>query len=156
MSIVLLFSISLETFAAYEGDKFHTYESAECTIVYNITNEWSGNQQVSVSITNNSEETLRNWAIQFDNTGTISNIWNASVLKNDGKLCVIRNNGYNYEIIPGATIEFGFMQQGECLSLPETVSLCSKTVDSTESAEISYEIQNPNYNLGNAVFHRIQ
>lgn len=142
MAVVMLFGIGAEAFAAYEGDKVHAYESADCTIVYNITNEWSGNQQVSVSITNNSKETLRNWAIKFDNTGTISNIWNASVLENDGELCVIRNNGYNYEIIPGATVEFGFMQQGENLSLPENISLCSKTADSTASAEISYEIQN--------------
>lgn len=142
MAVVMLFGIGAEAFAAYEGDKVHAYESADCTIVYSITNEWSGNQQVSVSITNNSEETLRNWAIKFDNTGTISNIWNASVLENDGELCVIRNNGYNYEIISGATVEFGFMQQGENLSLPENISLCSKTADSTASAEICYEIQN--------------
>ena len=105
MAVVMLFGIGAEAFAAYESDKVHTYESANCTIVYSITNEWSGNQQISVSITNNSEETLRNWAIKFDNTGNISNIWNASVLKNDGEMCVIRNNGYNYELIPNATVE---------------------------------------------------
>lgn len=142
MAVVMLFGIGAEAFAAYESDKVHTYESANCTIVYSITNEWSGNQQISVSITNNSEETLRNWAIKFDNTGNISNIWNASVLKNDGEMCVIRNNGYNYELIPNATVEFGFMQQGDTLSLPENISLCSKMEDSTASTEISYEIQN--------------
>lgn len=142
MAVVMLFGIGTETFAAYESDKVHTYESANCTIVYSITNEWSGNQQISVSITNNSEETLRNWAIKFDNTGTISNIWNAMVLENDGELCVIRNNGYNYELIPDATVEFGFMQQGENLFLPQNITLCSKTKDSTASTEISYEIQN--------------
>lgn len=142
MAVVMLFGIGAETFAAYESDKVHTYESANCTIVYSITNEWSGNQQISVSITNNSEETFRNWAIKFDNTGTISNIWNAMVLENDGELCVIRNNGYNYELVPDATVEFGFMQQGENLSLPQNITLCSKTKDSTASTEISYEIQN--------------
>ena len=142
MAVVMLFGIGAETFAAYEGDKLRTYESADCTITYNIANEWSGNQQVSVSITNNSEETLRNWAIKLDGTGTVTNIWNASVLKNDGELCVIRNNSFNYEIIPGTTVEFGFMQQGEDLRLPENISICSRTADSTESAEISYEIQN--------------
>ena len=48
-------------------------------------------------------------AIMFDNSGRIANIWNADVCKNDGKRCVIRNNGYNYEIIPNATVEFGFI-----------------------------------------------
>ncbi len=142
MAVVLLFSISSEAFSAYDGEKVRAYESADCTIVYNITNEWTGNQQVSVSVTNNSDETLRNWALKLDSIGTITNIWNAKVLQNDGELCVIRNNGYNYEIIPGATVEFGFMQQGDSLPLPESISLCSKTADSTACVEVSYEIQN--------------
>lgn len=106
LTIAMVLGISMETFAAYEGDKAHAYKSDNCTITYSITNEWSGNQQISVSITNDGEETLRNWAVMFDNAGEITNIWNAEVCRNDGELCVIRNNGYNYEIIPNATVEF--------------------------------------------------
>ena len=87
----------METFAAYTGEKAHAYQSDNCTITYSITNEWSGNQQISVSITNDGEETHRNWAIMFDNAGEITNIWNAEVCRNDGKLCVIRNNGDDYD-----------------------------------------------------------
>ena len=142
LTIAMFLGISIETFAAYGEEKSRAYQSENCTITYSIANEWSGNQQISVSITNDGEETLRNWAVMFDNAGEITNIWNAEVYRNDGELCVIRNNGYNYEIIPNATVEFGFMLQGEDLSLPEDISLCSRTADSTESAEISYEIQN--------------
>ena len=142
LTIAMVLGISIETFAAYGGEKSRAYQSENCTITYSIANEWSGNQQISVSITNDGEETLRNWAVMFDNAGKITNIWNAEVCRNDGELCVIRNNGYNYEIIPNGTVEFGFMLQGEDLSLPEDISLCSRTADSTESAEISYEIQN--------------
>ena len=142
LTIAMILGISMETFAAYSGDRSRTYKKENCTITYSITNEWNGNQQVSVSITNDGEETLRNWAVMFDNDGKIANIWNAEVCKNDGELCVIRNNGYNYEIIPNAAVEFGFTLQGEDLSLPEDISLCSRTADSSESAEISYEIQN--------------
>ncbi len=142
LTIAMVLGISMETFAAYGGEKAHAYQSDNYTITYIITNEWSGNQQISVSITNDGEETLRNWAVMFDNVGEITNIWNAEVFRNDGELCVIRNNGYNYEIIPNATVEFGFMLQGEDLSLPEDIYLCSRTADSTQSAEITYEIQN--------------
>ena len=142
LTIAMFLGISIETFAAYGGEKSRAYQSENCTITYNIANEWSGNQQITISITNDGEETLRNWAVMFDNAGEITNIWNAEVCRNDGELCVIRNNGYNYEIIPNGTVEFGFMLQGNDLSLPEDISLCSRTVESTESAEISYEIQN--------------
>lgn len=116
LTIAMVLGISMETFAAYTGEKAHAYQSDNCTITYSITNEWSGNQRISVSITNDGEETHRNWAIMFDNSSRIANIWNADVCKNDGKLCVIRNNGYIYEIIPNGTVEFGFMLQGEALS----------------------------------------
>ncbi len=132
----------MKTFAAYTGEKARAYQSDNCTITYSIANEWSGNQQITVSITNDGEETLHNWAIMFDNSGEITNMWNAEVCRNEDESCVIRNNGYNYEIIPNATVEFGFMLQGEDLSLPEDISLCIRTVDSTASAEIAYEIQN--------------
>lgn len=142
LSIVMMLGLIAQTVSAYESDKSRIYKDDLCTILYSITNEWSGNQQISVSITNDGEETLRNWAVMFDNVGEITNIWNAEVCRNDGELCIIRNNGYNYEIIPDGTVEFGFVLQGNDLSLPEDISLCSRTADSTESAEIRYEIQN--------------
>lgn len=84
LTIAMVLGISMETFAAYGGEKSRAYQSDNCTITYSITNEWSGNQQISVSITNDGEETLRNWAVMFDNAGEITNIWNAEVCRNDG------------------------------------------------------------------------
>ena len=74
LTIAMVLGISIETFAAYGGEKSRAYQSENCTITYSIANEWSGNQQISVSITNDGEETLRNWAIMFDNAGEITNI----------------------------------------------------------------------------------
>lgn len=140
LSIILLFEVGAEVFAAYTEDRVKTYESGDCTITYAIQNEWDGNQQISMSITNNGSETVRNWALKFDGTGEITNIWNAEVCKNDGEIIALRNSGYNYEIIPGSTVEFGFQLRGEELKFPEGIALCNKTIDSTDSAEISYEI----------------
>lgn len=55
---------------------------------------------------------------------------------------VLRNNNYNYEIIPGNTVEIGFQLQGESLAFPDKISLCNKTVDATDCAEISFEVTN--------------
>ena len=93
-----------------------------------------------MSVTNNGEETLRNWALKLDCSGEISDIWNAEVYSDDGEIIVLRNCGYNYEIIPGNTVEFGFQLRGDDLKLPESVSLCNKTVDSSENADIDFEI----------------
>ena len=141
LSIIIMFSITTDTFAAYGGELARAYESGDCTVTYTIQNEWDGNQQISMSVTNNGSQTIRNWALKFDCADEITNIWNATVVQNTDGLCVIKNNGYNYEIIPNGTVEFGFQLRGDELALPESVAVCNKTVDSTESAEVSYEIR---------------
>ena len=81
LTIAMFLGISIETFAAYGEEKSRAYQSENCTITYSIANEWSGNQQISVSITNDGEETLRNWAVMFDNAGEITNIWMAIITR---------------------------------------------------------------------------
>ena len=99
LSIIIMFSITADTFAAYGGELARAYEAGDCTVTYTVQNEWDGNRQISMTVTNNGSETLRNWALKFDNAGEIADIWNASVVQNTDGLCVIKNNGYNYEII---------------------------------------------------------
>ncbi len=140
MSIVLMFSIGSEAFAVYTEDRARAYETGSCAVTYTVQNEWDSHRQISMAITNNGSEAVRNWALKLDCAGEISDIWNAELCKNDGEIIVLRNCGYNYEIIPGNTVEFGFQLSGEDLKLPESVSLCNKTVDSTENTEISCEI----------------
>lgn len=142
LSMVLLFQVGAEAFAAYTEDRAKLYEYSDCTVTYTIENEWDNYQQISMSITNNGSETLRNWALKFDCSGEITNIWNAEVCKNDGEIIVLRSCGYNYEIIPDGTVEFGFQLRGDDLKLPESVSFCNKTVDSTDSTEINLNVQN--------------
>lgn len=139
--MIIMFSITADTFAAYGGELARAYEAGDCTVTYTVQNEWDGNRQISMTVTNNGSETLRNWALKFDNAGEIADIWNASVVLNTDGLCVIKNNGYNYEIIPDGSVEFGFQLRGDELALPESVAMCNKNVDFTESAEISYEIR---------------
>lgn len=141
LSIIIMFNFTVQTVAAYGDELVRTYESGGCAITYTIVSEWTGNRQISVSVKNKTEETIRNWALKLDSTGEITNIWNASVYKTDGKLWVIKNNGYNYEIAPGGIVEFGFQIAGDDLNFPENISLCNKTVDATDSAEFSFEIQ---------------
>lgn len=141
LSIIIMFNFTAQIAAAYEDELVRTYESGGCAITYTVVNEWDGNRQISVSVKNKTEEAIRNWALKLDITGKIAEIWNASVYKTDGRLCVIKNNGYNYEIAPDGTVEFGFRIAGDGSDFPENISLCNKTADATESAEFLFEIQ---------------
>lgn len=75
ISIALLFSVRAEAFAAYTEDRAKAYESGDCTITYTIQNEWDNYRQIQMSVTNNGSETVRNWALKFDGTSEVTNIW---------------------------------------------------------------------------------
>lgn len=141
LSVIIMFNLAVQVAAEYDGELVHTYESGGCVITYTVVNEWDNNQQISISVKNKTEETIRNWALELDSIGEVTEIWNASVYKTDDKFCVIKNNGYNYEIAPESVVEFGFKTAGDNLDFPENISLCNKTADVTNSAEFSFEIQ---------------
>lgn len=123
ISAIMLFQLSVQVFASYPEEHTRSYETGNCTVTYTVQNEWDSYRQIEMSVTNNGEETLRNWALKLDCSGEVADIWNAEVCTDDGEIIVLRNCGYNYEIIPGNTVEFGFQVRGDDLELPESVSL---------------------------------
>ena len=66
MSMVLLFSVGAEAFASYPEEHTRSYEMGNCTVTYTVQNEWDSYRQIEMSVTNNGEETLRNWALKLD------------------------------------------------------------------------------------------
>lgn len=90
MSIVLMFSIGAEAFAAYTEGRARAYETDNCAVTYTVQNEWDNYRQISMAITNNGSEAVRNWALKLDCAGEISDIWNAELCKNDGEIIGLR------------------------------------------------------------------
>lgn len=140
--LCFIFMLNLITQTVFADNTKDTavFLSNDCIINYTIVNEWDGNQQINVSITNNSEEPIRNWAVKFDTQDSVINPWNALVYINADGICVLRNCTYNYEISPNESISFGFQLQGDNLTLPSNITLCNKTIDSTSDCEVDYDI----------------
>lgn len=46
MSIVLLFSVGAEAFAAYPEDHARAYEIGSCAVTYTVQNEWDNYRQI--------------------------------------------------------------------------------------------------------------
>ncbi|MBQ8825998.1 MAG: cellulose binding domain-containing protein [Oscillospiraceae bacterium] len=77
-------------------------------IEYNIVNEWDEFQNIEITITNTSDKTFYNWALGYDAGGEISGLWNGTVYDNNGTNYIIKNAGYNYEILPDESVTFGY------------------------------------------------
>ena len=131
----------IDTFAA-EGD-IRVYEKDGYTVTYEIVNEWDNSQTVNILLENTGEESILNWALKYDIGGTLIHSWNAVLYESTNEYDIIKNNGYNYEIEPGQTTDFGytFTADGENpAELPDDIELCSRRITVKSGYEVTYDL----------------
>lgn len=121
MCLILFPNISS---TAEETKKIFTYSNY--AIEYNVVNAWGNSQNIEIKLTNTGSETIYNWALGFNADGEISGIWNGIVFRRNGTNYIIKNSGYNYEILPGSSITFGYTLNGDKLDIPDDFELCSE------------------------------
>ncbi len=143
MSAVLAASMAASVLTAIPvnaetGTATYTYDGYK--VDYAVTNEWFGNQNVNVTLTNTSSESILNWALGYDATGEISGIWNGYVYSKSEEDYIIKNSGYNYEIEPFQSVNFGYTLSGNDLETPEKFELCSKRVDKSDGYNVKLNV----------------
>lgn len=73
-----------------------------------ITSTWNHHANLEVTFTNTGDEIIHNWFYTFDVPYTIENIWNASVVDQDGNgVYTFKNMGWNQDIQPGGSTTIG-------------------------------------------------
>ena len=87
---------------ALPKDSNITYE-----VVLDVTNAWDNNFTAEIKITNTSEETIENWVLEAEITGTVTQIWGGTVKAQDGNKYTFNNGDYNKDIAPGETVTIG-------------------------------------------------
>ena len=122
------------------GTESKVYEKDGYTVTYQIGSEWDGNRSVEVSIKNTGEESILNWALKYDVGGEVYNLWNSKVYDSSEEYTIIKNNGYNYEIEPGQSANYGYIVKGEETVIPEDIELCSRRIDVKSGYEIDFNV----------------
>lgn len=101
---------------------------SDCTIEYTVVNEWEGYQNIEIKLTNTGSEPIYNWALGYNAGGEIINIWNSTIYSNSGTNYVIKNAGYNYEVMPNESVTFGYTLVGNNLTIPSSFENCAKRI----------------------------
>lgn len=143
VSAVLAASMAASVFTAvpvYAETSSATYTYDDYKVDYAVTNEWFGNQNVNVTLTNTSDKPILNWALGYDANGEISGIWNGYVYSKSDEDYIIKNSGYNYEIEPYRSVNFGYTLSGNELEAPERFELCSKRVDKASGYDVKLNV----------------
>ena len=123
---------------AETGATAYSYDGYD--VEYSVLNEWNNGQSVEVKVTNTGDDSILNWALKYDAEGEVDNLWNALVYDNQGEDYIIKNGGWNYEIAPGQTVNFGYTLVDDKFETPDDFELCSKRVDVTTGYETALNI----------------
>ncbi|BAY82354.1 putative endoglucanase [Calothrix parasitica NIES-267] len=75
---------------------------------FSVENQWSNGFIGKIKITNNNNQAINGWELEFTAPFEIKNIWSASIESDEGNEYVIKNLGYNHLIASGESVEFGF------------------------------------------------
>ena len=120
----------------------YIFEYDGYTVSYKVTSHWSENCNVSVTVTNTSDEKIHNWNLTFVSDDEIVDPYNAKIIgegSGNGKW-IFKNAGYNQDISAGGSVEFGFQVHfGKRLDIPKSFYISSGDVDVPKS---DYAIEN--------------
>lgn len=75
---------------------------------FSILDNWVSGFTGEIRAKNSNGATIKDWRLEFDYSGNISSIWNASIVSHAGSHYVIKAPDWAKDIAPGATTSFGF------------------------------------------------
>ncbi len=138
--------LSLVT-ALCTADALH---AASCE--YSIRTEWNSGFTASISITNDTSETIDGWAVSwgFSDGSTVAQIWNASL--SGASPYVASNLSYNGQIAPSATVEFGFNGNKGQFNTPAQIPVLSGVCDNTVTNQQPVAVAEASPNQGEVPF----
>ncbi len=78
-------------------------------IDFQVVNDWGSGFQGEISVQNNSTAEIRDWSLSFSMSHQIEQIWNGTILSQNGASYEIGHVGWNANLAPGASASFGFV-----------------------------------------------
>lgn len=116
-----------------------TYEADNYKITFSITGAWEGGFNASVKVENTSDEVIHNWYLKMLLKNQMSNIWNAEVADCSEREYLIKNAGWNQDILSGGSVEFGFSGGESFIGFPQLYELqSSKAETESQGYEVEY------------------
>jgi cellulase/cellobiase CelA1 len=87
--------------------------ASACRVSYRRTSSWEEGFGVRVDISNRGRQPIQGWTLRWTFRGgpVIRQLWNAR-FSQDGRAVTVRDEGWNAQIQPGQTVQFGFEATG--------------------------------------------
>ena len=102
----------------------------ELKVCFQVVNQWEGGYQAEIILSNEGNNPIEDWQIDFGSSDTITNIWGGTVLQNEEKSCSVAADDYNNVLNMGETVTIGYCAEGLAYDIINLEVKCSASVDS--------------------------
>ena len=140
VSFLLMLNLTATVIPVSAEAESKVYTHDGYTVEYTVKNEWTGNQNIEVTITNTGDDVLSGWAMGYNAFGEIGGLWNAKIYGHQGTEYILSSAGYNDELAPGQSTNFGYTLTGDSFKIPQDIVNCAKRVDIAEGYNVYYNI----------------
>ena len=140
VSFLLMLNLTATVIPVSAEVESKVYTHDGYTVEYTVKNEWTGNQNIEVTITNTSDDVLSGWAMGYNAFGEIGGLWNAKIYGHQGTEYILSSAGYNDELAPGQSTNFGYTLTGDSFKIPQDIVNCAKRVDIAEGYNVYYNV----------------
>jgi PelA/Pel-15E family pectate lyase len=101
-----------------------------------VTNNWGSGFTADIKITNNTNATVNNWAVSWQEpSASVTNAWNATL--NGANPYTATALSWNASLAPGASAVVGFQANGTAAAPKVSGSLCGSVASSAASSQSS-------------------
>ena len=124
---------------AWDGETLEAvYEKENYRVTFTLAGYWQGGYSADIRIENVGDSTIENWCVQFPLDGTITNIWNGEISKQENGTCTIKNVDWNQDIAVGQSVSFGFTGGNDFVGFPTEYILIG---ESAEKQQEDYAVE---------------
>lgn len=113
--------------------------------MFRVVSHWNTGFDAEITLTNTTDDVIRNWVVAFDLPYEIVDMWNGVILSYDNGVYIVNNAGYNWNINPGESVVIGFNANAETETIiePSKYTSINKPVDVvTQNYGITYKVNN--------------
>lgn len=107
-----------------------------------VVSQWENAFNGEITLTNNSDEVIHNWVVDFYMPHEIVQIWNGVVSSYKDGVYTVKNAGYNWNINPGERVTFGFIANLDSVAITKPTAFYLVNVDAKVEKEyqITYKL----------------
>lgn len=80
---------------------------SDVSFIFAITSDWGTGYNFQGTLTNNGSADITSWRLEFDYSGSISQIWDARIVSRNGNHYIIESAGWNNSIPSKGSVSFG-------------------------------------------------